>query len=82
MQLVGIKLIVHPLMTWVLAFYVFHLPPLRAKTALLLSALPTGTGPFMLAESYRHEASVVSRVILLSTLGSLITLSLCIYLIG
>ena len=69
-------------MTWVLAFYVFHLPPLWAKTALLLSALPTGTGPFMLAEYYRREASVVSRVILLSTLGSLITLSLCIYLIG
>lgn len=82
MQLVGIKLIVHPLMTWVLAFYVFHLPPLWAKTALLLSALPSGTGPFMLAEYYRREASVVSRVILLSTLVSLITLSLCIYLIG
>ncbi|UTW06823.1 AEC family transporter [Pseudomonas benzenivorans] len=80
--LVLIKLIVHPLITWVLAFQVFQLPPLWAYAALLLSALPTGTGPFMLAEFYRREASVVSSSILLSTLGSLFSLSLCLYLIG
>ncbi|WP_439859573.1 AEC family transporter [Pseudomonas sp. MBLB4136] len=80
--LVLIKLIVHPLFTWVLAFQVFQLPPLWAYAALLLSALPTGTGPFMLAEFYRREASVVSSSILLSTLGSLFSLSLCLYLLG
>nr|WP_017906513.1 hypothetical protein [Pseudomonas fuscovaginae] len=50
--------------------------------ALLLSALPTGTGPFMLAEYYKREASLVSGTILISTLGSLLTLSICLYLIG
>lgn len=80
--LVLLKLIAHPLITWVLAFHVFQLPPLWAHAALLLSALPTGTGPFMLAEFYRREASVVSRSILLSTLGSLLSLSLCLYLIA
>ncbi|RAU41449.1 MULTISPECIES: AEC family transporter [unclassified Pseudomonas] len=79
--LVLLKLIVHPLLTWFLAFKVFHLPPLWANSALLLSALPTGTGPFMLAEYYKREASVVSSTILVSTLGSLVTLSLCIYYI-
>ncbi len=72
-----VKLVIHPLVTWVLAFYVFQLPILWANAALLLSALPTGTGPFMLAEYYGREASVVSRTILLSTVGSLFTLSLC-----
>lgn len=80
--LVGMKLIIQPLVTWILAYHVFNLPPLWAKSALLLSALPTGTGPFMLAEFYRREASVVSRAILLSTIGSLITLSLCLYFIS
>lgn len=80
--LVLMKLIGHPLLTWVLAFKVFHLPPLWANSALLLSALPTGTGPFMLAEYYKREASVVSSTILVSTLGSLVTLSLCIYYIN
>lgn len=77
--LVGIKLILHPLLTWYLAFHLFALPPLWAKSALLMSALPTGTGPFMLAEFYRREAAVVSRTVLLSTIGSVITLSLCLY---
>ncbi|GHB34423.1 AEC family transporter [Salinicola rhizosphaerae] len=77
--LVGLKLLLHPLITWYLAFHLFALPPLWAKSALLMSALPTGTGPFMLAEFYRREAAVVSRTVLLSTLGSVVTLSLCLY---
>ena len=75
--LVAIKLVGQPLLTGFLAYKVFDLPPLWADSALLLSALPTGTGPFMLAEYYQREAAVVSRSILLSTLGSLVTLSLC-----
>ncbi|WP_246624798.1 AEC family transporter [Oceanobacter mangrovi] len=81
MTLVFIKLIVHPVLTWVLAYQVFHLPPMWAKAAVLLSALPTGTGPYMLAELYQREASVASRTILLSTLGSLVTLTICLYLL-
>ncbi|WP_110650251.1 AEC family transporter [Salinicola peritrichatus] len=77
--LVGIKLLLHPLITWYLAFHLFALPPLWAKSALLMSALPTGTGPFMLAEFYRREAAVVSRTVLLSTIGSVLTLSACLY---
>ncbi|QXI25959.1 AEC family transporter [Pseudomonas vanderleydeniana] len=80
--LVLLKLVAHPLLTWFLAFKVFDLPPLWAHSALLLSALPTGTGPFMLAEYYKREASLVSSTILISTLGSLLTLSICLYLIG
>lgn len=79
--LVLIKPIVHPLITWVLAFQILQLPPLWAAAALLLSGLPTGTGPYMLAEFYRREAAVVSSTILLSTLGSLLSLSLCLYLL-
>lgn len=77
----ALKLVVHPVLTWVLAFWVFNLPPLWANAALLLAALPTGTGPYMLAEFYQREASVVSGTILYSTLGSLATLTACLYLI-
>jgi len=77
--LVVIKLVGQPLLTGYLAFKVFHLPTLWAQAALLLSALPTGTGPFMLAEYYEREAGVVSRSILLSTLCSLGTLAVCLY---
>ncbi|MEZ2351653.1 AEC family transporter [Caballeronia sp. RCC_10] len=75
--LVALKLIAQPLLTWWLAVHVFKLPGLWAKTAVILSALPTGTGPFMLAEFYRRDGSVTSSTILFSTLLSLITVTLC-----
>lgn len=81
-SLVLLKLIVHPAITWGLAMYVFHLPPMWVKAAVLLSALPTGTGPFMLAEFYRRDGAEVSSTILLSTLGSLVTLSVCLYVMN
>lgn len=73
--LVGLKLVLQPLLTWVLATAVFGLPPMLTQTAILLAALPTGTGPFMLAELYRRDATVTSGVVLISTLGSVLTLS-------
>ncbi|MFK3775967.1 AEC family transporter [Pseudomonas sp. NPDC089406] len=79
--LVLVKLVGQPLVTWVLAFKVFVLPPMWAASAVLLAALPTGTGPFMLAEFYQREAGLISRTILVSTLGSLLTLTALILLL-
>jgi malonate transporter and related proteins len=73
--LVLIKLLVQPILAWYLAFHVFEMPLLWAKSVVLLSALPTGTGPFMLAELYRKGGGIASRTILLSTFGSVVTLS-------
>lgn len=79
--LVLLKLVLQPLVTAFIAFVLLDLPPFWAYAALLLSALPTGTGPFMLAEYYQRQAALVSRTILFSTLGSLLTLSLILLLI-
>ena len=73
--LVGLKLVVHPVLAWLLARFVFDLPPLLLHTAVLMAALPTGTGPFMLAEFYRREAEVTARVVLVSTILSVLTVS-------
>lgn len=73
--LVGLKLFIQPVVTWLLATSVFGLPPLLTHTAVLLAALPTGTGPFMLAEFYKREASVTSSVVLVSTIVSVATIS-------
>lgn len=74
--LIAIKLVVHPLLTWWLAYEIFELPEFWAKAAVLLAALPTGTGPYMLAELYQREPAVVSKTILYSTVGSIVTLSI------
>jgi hypothetical protein len=75
LALAAVKLLVQPTLTWGLAI-ALSVPPRLAAMAVLLAALPTGTGPFMLAEYYRLPAVVTSAVILISTLGALITLPL------
>lgn len=73
--LTAIKLIGQPLLVAWLALGVFDMDQELAMMAILLAALPTGTGPFMLAEYYRREALVTAQTVLYSTLASLITLS-------
>ena len=54
---------------------ILNLPTFWIYAAVLVSALPTGTGPFMLAQYYRADGALISRVVLITTLGSVITLS-------
>jgi malonate transporter and related proteins len=75
MLLVGLKLILQPVIAWVLATQLFRLSPPLTHLVVVLAALPTGTGPFMLAEFYGREATITARSILLSTIGSLVTVS-------
>lgn len=77
----AVKLIVHPALTYAIAL-ALALPSKLAVMAALLAALPTGTGPFMLAELYRRPAAVTSAVILISTLASLLTLPAVMLLLG
>ena len=74
--LTATKLLLQPALAWWLAARVFALPLSLVEMAVILAALPTGTGPYMLAEFYEREAHIISRTILLSTLGSVVTLSL------
>ncbi|WP_226578780.1 AEC family transporter [Acuticoccus sediminis] len=78
----GLKLVGQPAITWLAAVQVFNLTPALAGTATLLAALPTGTGPFMVAELYNRESGVTSRVILASTVASLATLTVLLALVG
>lgn len=79
-RIVVLKLVLHPLLTAILVYWVFDMPLLWAHTAVLLSALPVGTGPFMLATLYRRDAAISSRAILISTVLSLITVSVLVTL--
>lgn len=78
---VALKLVGQPLLTWVLARWVFGLPPLQVAVAVVIAALPTGTGPFMLANMYRREAGNIAGSILVSTVVSVVTISVLITLL-
>jgi malonate transporter len=74
-RIVALKLILHPIIAFALVYWIFDMPPLWAVTAVLLAALPVGTGPFMLAKLYEREPAITSRAILISTVLSLATVS-------
>jgi predicted permease len=79
--LVAAKLVALPVLVWLLAT-LLRLPAAATHAAVLSSALPTGTGPFMLAEYYRREARVTSATILVSTVVSVLTISAYLAWIG
>jgi len=74
--LVALKLILQPAVTAFLAFYVFSMPPLWSHSAVILSALPIGSGPFTIAKLYGLEAGVTSGAILASHIFAVLTVSL------
>ena len=70
------KLILQPAVTAFLALYVFSMPPLWSHSAIILSALPIGSGPFPIAKLYGLEAGVTSGSILASHIFAVLTVSL------
>lgn len=70
-----VKLVVHPAITAWLAWKVFMLPADIAATAIAVAALPTGTGPFMIAEFYARDGKVTSGTIMVSTIASVATIA-------
>jgi malonate transporter and related proteins len=80
--LVALKLLFQPGITGLLAFYVLDVPPLWARSAVLLSALPIGSGPFMISQLYGLKPGVTSGAILASHVFSVVTVSILVALFG
>jgi malonate transporter and related proteins len=72
---VAMKLALHPLLTWVLVTKVFPLDPFWAKSTVLLSALPTATSCFVIAQQHNAIPAESSGTIWLSTVLSLLSVS-------
>ncbi|HCD16278.1 MAG TPA: hypothetical protein DEQ83_01415, partial [Rhodobiaceae bacterium] len=62
--------------TYLVASYVFALPPLWVATITLLAAMPTGVLTSILAEQYRAAPGAASSSIMVSSLAGMVTLSL------
>ncbi len=75
-SLTGMKLVLQPMIA-LATCTLLDLPPLVTQVAVLMAALPTGTGPFMLSELYGTQAEVTSKAIFFSTALSVVTLSFC-----
>lgn len=75
-----IKLVLMPLLVWLLAVKAFALPPVWAGVAVLFAACPTGVNAFLLAKQYGRVVNSVAGVIAIGTLLSIGTISLILWL--
>jgi len=80
--LVAIKLLVHPALTWWLAFAVMEMDPTWAAAAVIQAALPTGALVFVLAQKYDIYVQRSTAAIMVSTVLSVVTLSALFVLLG
>jgi malonate transporter and related proteins len=78
--LIGLKMILMPLAVFGLSHFVFHLPPLWAKIAVLFAAMPTGANAFLFAQRNDEAVPAVSGAIALGTALSAISASFLLYL--
>ncbi len=73
--IIAIKLVVHPLMVWLLAT-MLGLPPLWIAVLVIQASLPIAANVYVLAQRYQTYVAPASSVIFWSTAVSVLTVSL------
>jgi hypothetical protein len=72
----ALKLVLHPLLTAGLAFWLLPVDPFWAKIAVVCAALPLGATAFVLAQRYKLLEAETSTGAVISTAVSVVTVSL------
>jgi predicted permease len=79
--IVPAKLILHPVLAYLILSSVGSFDPVWISTAVLLAALPTATNVFVIGQQFQVWQERASATILISTVFSVFTVSLVLYFI-
>jgi malonate transporter len=79
--IVPVKLILHPLITFAVLSAYGGFEPIWIYSAVLLAGLPTATNVFVLGQQYQTWQERASATILITTILSVLTLSVVLYLL-
>jgi len=74
-----LKLALLPAVVYVLAVYLFALPPIWFAVAMLFAALPVGANPYLFAAQYGRAEGTLSASIAVTTMLSVFTVSAMLY---
>lgn len=77
----AIKLILHPLLVWILAVGVFRLQGIWVPVAVTMAAMPTGIVAYLFGARHGAAPGVAARTIIFSTVLSIATISLVLLLL-
>ena len=81
MTIVILKLILLPALVYISLFHIFQVDPLWAGTAVLLSSMPIGIGPYVFSLKYRTCESLIASGVVISAMLSVFTSSFFILLV-
>ncbi len=73
--LVAIKLVLHPLLIWVLLSAIGNFPDIWIFTGVIMAALPPALNIFMISTQYRVGIDRASACILIGTVVSMVSLT-------
>jgi hypothetical protein len=80
--LIGLKLVAHPILAYVLLSAIGDFEPVWIYTAVLIASLPIATNVFVLAQQYGVWVNRASSAVVVSTVVAVGTVTLMLYLIG
>lgn len=76
LALAFLKLVIHPLLVWVLVGPLLGIEGIWLATAVVVAAMPTGVNVYLFAARYDAAPSVAARTVLLASAASVVTVSL------
>jgi malonate transporter and related proteins len=79
-SLIGLKMLLMPVLVYVLARYAVTLPPLWIKLAVLFAAMPTGANAFLFAQRNNEAVAPVGAAIAAGTALAALSASVLLYL--
>lgn len=80
--LTALKLVLHPFLVWLIAVPVLGSGGLPVAVAVVLAAMPSAVNVYLFGARYDAAASVAARTVLLTTVGSAVSISLVLLLLG
>jgi malonate transporter and related proteins len=78
----ALKLVIHPLIVWLLVTFLVPMPPVFATVAVLFAAMPCGINAYLLAERFRTGVAAAAGAVTLSTTLSMLTISFWLWMAG
>ena len=79
--LTALKLVIHPLVVWLVAVPLLGLSGMWVSVAVTMAAMPTGVNAYLFGARYEAAAGVAARTVFLTTLLSLVTISVLLVLL-
>lgn len=76
------KLVIHPLLVFLIVRYWLEMPPVFAGVAIMFAAMPSGINAYLLAERYRTGVAASAGAVSLSTITCIVTLGFWMWMLG